>query len=39
MTNAELASVYTGECPFGYGCKAMDCEECLKIRADSSESE
>lgn len=37
MTNAELALVCSGECPFGYDCKAMDCEECMKIRADGAQ--
>lgn len=34
MTNAELASVCAGECPFGYDCLCPDCEDCAKLRAD-----
>jgi hypothetical protein len=34
MKNEETAKLCTGECPFGYDCKAMDCEECAKIHAD-----
>lgn len=34
MKNEEMAKLCTGECPFGYDCKAMDCEECAKIHAD-----
>lgn len=33
MTNDQLAKLCAGECPFGYNCKAVDCEECVKIRA------
>jgi hypothetical protein len=32
--NDNMARICAGECPFGYDCKAMDCEECAKIHAD-----
>lgn len=38
MNNVDLAAICAGECPFGYDCKAMDCEECMKIRADSQDT-
>ena len=34
MTNFDIAAVCAGECPFGFDCRAMDCEECMKLRAD-----
>lgn len=34
MRNEDMAQICAGRCPFGYDCKAMDCEECAKIRAD-----
>lgn len=37
MPNTDLARVCSGECPYGYDCKAMECEECAKIRADKSQ--
>lgn len=33
MNSTEWARLCAGECPFGYDCKAMDCEDCAKIRA------
>lgn len=36
MPNTDIARVCSGECPFGYDCKAMDCEACMKIRADEA---
>lgn len=35
MTNVVLAMMCSGECPFAYDCKAMDCEECAKLHADA----
>jgi hypothetical protein len=32
--NDNMARICAGECPFGYDCKAMDCEECAKMHAD-----
>lgn len=37
MTSEQVAAVCAGECPYDYDCKAMDCEECLKVRADGVE--
>ena len=35
--NKELAQVYAGQCPFAYDCRAMDCEECAKLRMEGAE--
>lgn len=35
--NEELAQLCAGECPFGYDCRAVDCEECAKIRAETED--
>lgn len=34
MSDKEQARIYAGQCPYGYDCRAMDCEECAKIHAD-----
>jgi hypothetical protein len=34
MTTKDIAEVCSGECPFEFDCRAMDCEECMKLRAD-----
>ena len=37
MNDAAMAKLCAGECPFGFACKAPDCEECAKLRMEGAE--
>lgn len=30
---------HSGECPYNYQCKAMDCTECMKIHMEDEDGE
>ena len=35
--NEMMAALCAGECPFGYQCRDVDCEECMKTTEETGE--